>query len=198
MSSSPCSVVSPPAVAKSSPLRRWGARAVLLLASVASVASSQTGPSPLVATSSVQSLTLSEAWPEARRVFPVEVAAPRRPDEDVTLEVGATLQVRWVPADDDPRRPSVRARMSLGELLGRWETTAALAPHASAPVELEVRTGDDCNLMDDCLWEAVLDVEVQGEHGPGVVEVEWISTGSIFFADGLNTPPEVTLTLGLP
>ncbi|MCP3097409.1 hypothetical protein LZ198_00825 [Myxococcus sp. K15C18031901] len=180
--------------------RRWVARAALLVACVASVASSNPGPDPLEATSSVQHLRLSSTSTRSRQVFVVGVVAPKHPEQTVTVGLGALLQARWVP--DDARDTSsgvVRARMSLGRSQSTWRSSGPLVANAETPTELRTDLPQEqCSLREDCRVEAVLEVEWEGEPRPGVVEVDWVALGELGFEDGLDMPPDVTFTLGLP
>lgn len=175
--------------------RAWAARLALLVASVASVATSMSGPSPVVVESEPGTLQLSDAAPTARAVLPVKVHVPRGSTQTVWVTMRAPLLAKWTVAEPGTsEQPVIEAKLLFGPHTAKMASSAPLAAGEAGVVRFEVLSdGDVCRLEQPCEWDAALELTLQGAAErdiPGTVDVEWHMVAEVSIDDSENSAPD--------
>lgn len=175
--------------------RAWAARLALLVASTASVATSMSGPSPVVVESEPGLLRLSDAAPTARAVLPVKVHVPRGSTQTVWVTMRAPLLAKWAVEEPGAQaQPVIEAKLLFGPRLVTPAVSAPLALGEAGAVRFEVLSdGDVCRLEQPCEWEAALELTLQGaaeKDIPGTVDVEWRMVAEVSIDETEDSAPD--------
>lgn len=175
--------------------RAWAARLALLVASVASVATSMSGPSPVVVESEPGTLQLSDASPTARAVLPVKVHVPRGSTQTVWVTMRAPLFAKWTPDEAGAQeQPVIEAKLVFGPRAVILATSAPLAAGEAGAVRFEaLSNGDVCRLEEPCEWEAALELTLQGAAEKdirGTLDVEWRMVAEVSIDDSEDSAPD--------
>ncbi len=180
-----------PAMSPASPspsrLRRHVATLVLVVASLGTVATSESNPT-VTTDLAVPTLRLTQEAPRSTRHFVIRVSA-KDSDAFASTSVDVNLAVRWKPAQDGSASapPPLRFKLSAGT---EWcEQPQTLNFDPNEPERTKNATAScafDCSLKDGCVQEVALDIEATGELGAGAVEVDW----HLFALASTNEPDE--------
>ncbi|WP_163867587.1 hypothetical protein [Myxococcus eversor] len=175
--------------------RAWAARLALLVASVASVATSMSEPSPVVVESEPGTLQLSDASPTARAVLPVKVHVPRGSKQTVWVTMRAPLFAKWTPDEAGAlEQPVIEAKLVFGPRAVTLASSAPLAAGEAGAVRFEALSdGDVCQLEQPCEWEAALELTLQGaaeKDIQGTVDVEWRMVAEVSIDETEDSAPD--------
>ncbi|MFY2559146.1 hypothetical protein ACN469_16055 [Corallococcus terminator] len=175
--------------------RAWAARFALLVASVASVATSMSGPSPVVVESPPGTLQLSDASPTARAVLPVKVHVPRGSTQTVWVTMRAPLVAKWTPDEAGAtEQPVIEAKLVFGPRAFNVASSAPLTAGEAGAVSFEALSdGDVCQLEQACEWDATLELTLQGAAEKdirGTVDVEWRMVAEVSIDDSEDSAPD--------
>jgi hypothetical protein len=156
-------------------LRHWAARLSLLVACIATVATSKP-ISPPVTSEYAGQTRLTAGSPRATRQLFLRASARNAPNT-VLGEAVVELIPRWQSSGATPAsRPTLRVRWGDPDDPSSLGTTHELtAPGGQGGVISSATSleNSDCRLDEGCEWTKVLDLEVQGVLGEDVVEVDW-------------------------
>ncbi|NTX41043.1 hypothetical protein HUA78_42105 [Myxococcus sp. CA033] len=172
--------------------RAWAARLALLVASVASVATSMSGPPPVVVESEPGVLSLSPTSPTARVALPVRMFVPNGSKQTVWATMRAPLFVKWTPdAPGDEAQPIVKAKLVFGPRPVKEISSAPVTAGDAGAVRFEALSdGDVCQLEQPCEWEAALELSLQDATLQGTVDVEWRMVVEVSIDDTEDSAPD--------
>lgn len=180
------------AVPASRPLRHWAARLSLLVACIATVATSKVASSPVSSEYTGETLRLTATSPRVTRQLVVRAFA-RRSSRTVGGDVSVEVIPTWRSSRPAPTdRPSLRLRVRYPEDGNKPDTTQVLdAPGVQGRPLLDgVFLGGGCKLDEDCEWNVLVELEVQGDIGEDVVEVDWKATANAEAFDTTEQPDD--------
>ncbi|NBD11781.1 hypothetical protein [Corallococcus silvisoli] len=182
-------------------LSRWAARAGLLLACAASVATSE-ALSPLV-TSEVfagEPVTLTNQAPNFQRDLVIRVTASKSHARTVEPTALTKFTLRWLPEDpDETARPRFSFSLSTGNEVagGRMQDTA---PLAGEPITREhlTRLETTCKLEGPCEYTARVRFEMQAEGPKGSLQIDWTVVAGARVRGMSAVPEGFSVTVSAP
>jgi hypothetical protein len=166
----------------SAPFRPWATRLSLLVACVASLATSYSDSSA-VAQLEGKPLTLRTDAPTATRHLRVQISAPEPSAQSFAVNLTPVITATWKPdAVTSSPSPLIRARLLVHDEHDGWspltEFSAASSPDlpsaSSATLKLpEAFFIRECTVTRDCEWSIPLEIELQPRGAAGAVDVQW-------------------------
>jgi hypothetical protein len=183
-------------------LRQWAARLTLLVACVATVATSKSASPPVTAEYQGETLRLTTEARTLTRHILVRASA-RRSSKVVGGSASVELTPRWLPTRADATvRPSLRVRVrhqSDPNPPEGWTHTVDAPPGGQgSPIVEGQSLGGGCELDENCRWNLLLDVELLGDIGDDVVELDWKVMASAEAYDTEESPDGFAVHISEP
>ncbi|NMO18898.1 hypothetical protein HPC49_16585 [Pyxidicoccus fallax] len=181
-------------------LRHWAVRLTLLVACIGTVATSKPYSPPVTSEYQGETLRLTTTARTATRHIIVRASA------DSDLDAGGNVSVQFTPRwlstrTEATNTPELRVRMRYPEEpLTEGTTYRFDAPPGGqgSAFSRGESFGGDCNLDDTCEWNVLFDIELLGDIGEDVMEVDWKVTASVEAWDTDETPDDFAVHISEP